>query len=122
MRNDRKKIGDAGEDAAAYYLTQRGYSVIGRNFRTVGGEIDIIAAAGSTIVFVEVKTLPNGSPELFSAVLNAGKQRRIIETAKCFLQNHREYSNYYIRFDVIAINMPGFPSVYHIENAFTELL
>ncbi len=122
MRDGRKKIGDAGEEAAARHLIERGYSVIGRNFRTSGGEIDIIAAADNTVVFVEVKTLPNGTPELFSAVLNAGKRRRIIETAKSFLQNHREYSNYYIRFDVIVINMPGFPSVYHIENAFTELL
>ena len=74
------------------------------------------------MVFVEVKTLPNGNAELLSHVLDIRKQKRIIKTAKCFLAIHRQYSNDFIRFDVIVNDMPGFPEVYHIENAFAEFL
>ena len=48
------------------------------------------------------------------------KQKRIVETAKCFLSKYRQYNCRYIRFDVLVVDMPDFESVYHIENAFSE--
>ena len=122
MTDKRKRTGNCGEEAACVYLAKNGYTIVCRNFRTAGGEIDIIAETGATLVFVEVKTLPCGNPEFLSRVVDAAKQKRIIETSKCFLANNRKYNNHYIRFDVIAINVPGLPDVYHIETAFTELL
>lgn len=118
----RKQTGNCGEDRAAEYLLNKGYELIRRNFRTNQGEIDIIVRNGECIVFVEVKTLPKGNFELLAHVLDARKQKRIVETAKRFLAINRQYSNSYIRFDVIVIDMPGLPQVYHIENAFAELL
>ncbi|MGP1458253.1 MAG: YraN family protein [Treponema sp.] len=122
MSDKRKRIGKRGEEDACAYLEQNGYSIVCRNFRTAGGEIDIIAEREATLVFAEVKTLPCGNPEVLSRVVDAAKQKRIIETSKCFLANNRKYNNNYVRFDVIAIHVPGLPDVYHIENAFTELL
>ena len=118
----RKQTGDFGEEKACRYLAENGYSIIERNFRTRRGEIDIIAKKAGVLCFVEVKTLPNGNAELLAHVLDKRKQKRIIKTAKCFLAIHRQYSNDYIRFDVIVNDMPGFPEVYHIENAFAEFL
>lgn len=118
----RKQTGNCGEDRAAEYLLNKGYELVRRNFRTNQGEIDIIVKNGECIVFVEVKTLPKGNFELLSHVLDVRKQKRIVETAKRFLAINRQYSNSYIRFDVIVIDMPGLPQVYHIENAFAELL
>lgn len=60
--------------------------------------------------------------ELLSKVLNKDKQKRIVKTSKLFLLNNRQYSNSYVRYDVIVIDMPGVSQVYHIENAFMELL
>ena len=74
------------------------------------------------IVFVEVKTLPSGTPEMLAHVVDRRKQQKIIKTAKCFLSIHREYNESYVRFDVIVVDMPGFLPVYHIENAFSEFL
>jgi len=118
----RKQTGNDGEKRAASWLIKNGYSILEQNFRSGQGEIDIIALKEDFVVFVEVKTLPQGNPELLSGVLNFRKQKRIIKTAKRFLTIHRQYSNSYIRFDVIVVDMPGFPEVYHIENAFAELL
>ena len=117
-----KITGNAGENKATSYLEQNGYSIIARNFRTNGGEIDIIAVKDNVVVFVEVKTLPNGTAELLQTELNRRKLQRIVKSSKCFLLKHRQYSNSYVRYDVMVIDMPGMPEVYHIENAFTELL
>ena len=59
---------------------------------------------------------------MLSSVLGEQKQKRIVKTAKHFLLKHRQYSNSYVRFDVIVIDMPGLPELYHIENAFMEHL
>lgn len=117
-----KSVGDNGEEKACNYLTEKGYEIISRNWRTRAGEIDIIAKKLETLVFIEVKTLPNATEDMLLCVLNEKKQKRIIKNSKRFLLNHRQYSNSYIRFDVIVIDMPGYPPVYHIENAFSELL
>lgn len=101
---------------------KNGYQLVERNFRTNQGEIDIIVEKENFIVFVEVKTLPKGNLEFLSHVLDSRKQKRIIKTAKRFLAINRQYSNSYIRFDVIVLDMPGLPQVYHIENAFAEIL
>ena len=115
-----KQTGEDGENRATEYLISKGFAIIERNWRTKGGEIDIIAFQNDTIVFVEDKTLPNGTIDMIQRELNYQKRQRIIKTSKRFLLNHRQYSNSYIRYDVIVIDMPGFERVYHIENAFTE--
>ena len=122
MKDTRKITGQCGEDRAADFLTAHGFSILTRNWRTKSGEIDIIAYINDTLVFVEVKTLPHGSSEILAHVLDSRKQKRIIETSKRFLSINRQYSNNYIRYDVIVVDMPGMPTVYHIENAFSELL
>ena len=116
----RKRIGQSGEKRAYEYFVSKGYEIVETNFRTRSGEIDLIASKDNIIVFAEVKTLLKKSPELLSRELNLQKQKRIIETAKYFLIKHRRYSNSFVRFDVVVIDMPGFPEVYHIENAFSE--
>lgn len=115
-----KLIGDYGEEKACDYLKNKGFEIIERNWRTRNGEIDIIVKKADLLVFVEVKTLPKGNIDVLKRVLNPDKLKRILKTSKRFLINNRQYSNSLIRFDVVVIDMPGFESVYHIENAFTE--
>ena len=62
----RQIIGAWGEDQAASFLLENGLQIVGRNYRTPDGEIDLIALEGNTVVFVEVKTRTNmnfGFPE-----------------------------------------------------------
>ncbi|MCR4580457.1 MAG: YraN family protein [Treponema sp.] len=115
-----RSLGNEGENRACLYLEEKGYKIIDRNWRTQRGEIDIIAYKENTIVFVEVKTLPNGTLDMIQKELNHQKQQRILKTSKCYLLNHRQYNDSYVRFDVIVIDMPGLEEVYHIENAFSE--
>lgn len=119
-KKNSKSVGNAGEQEAFLYLKKQGYDIIERNWRTNAGEIDIICTKADVLVFVEVKNLPHATPDMLSKVLGEQKRNHILKTAKRFLLNHRQYSNNYVRFDVIVLGMQGLPSVYHIENAFSE--
>lgn len=125
MRNCNSAVstrekGNIGEDKAAVFLTSAGYTILERNYRIRTGEIDIVALKGDVLVFVEVKSLPHGNIEILSHELNSIKQKKIIKTSKSYLQNHRQYSNKFIRYDVLAIDVPGLDPVHHIVNAFSE--
>ena len=121
-KSTNRQTGTTGEAVAAVYLQEKGYQIIAKNWRTKIGEINIIAYKDSTIVFVEVKTWPHGDYFSLAAAINKRKRKRIIETAKCFLSDYRQYKESYVRFDVIAIGMQQQEKIYHIENAFLETL
>jgi putative endonuclease len=109
--------GKAGEERAAAALEQAGLCIIERNFRSRQGEIDIIARDGDVIVFTEVKTWSHCGIEELQYGINPQKQRRIIETAKYFLSDHREYNEMAIRFDVVFVGKEG---IRHLASAFME--
>lgn len=109
--------GKAGEDAAARFLEGAGYRVVERNFRSRTGEIDLIALDGGTLVFVEVKAWSTIPMEDLGRSIGPAKRRRIVETAKFFLDRHREYKCAGARFDVVFVGPSG---VRHLASAFTE--
>lgn len=115
-----REKGNWGEDRAVNFLLSQKYEILDRNYRIRTGEIDIVALKDDTVVFVEVKSLPHGNLEILSHELNSTKQKKIIKTSKSYLQNHRQYSNRFIRYDVLAIDVPGLDPVHHIVNAFSE--
>lgn len=113
--------GRQGEDRACDFLLKKNYQIIDRNYRMGRyGEIDIVALDGDFLVFCEVKSLPHGDLETLAHELGYSKQQKIIKTAKFYLENHRQYKCKAIRFDVLAIDVPGLEPVYHIVNAFSE--
>jgi len=109
--------GREGEKAAALYFEEKGFLILERNFRSLIGEVDIIALDRETIIFAEVKTWSAYGIEALEQSLNAKKRHKIIETSKYFLSLHREYKYMAIRFDVIFISPDG---ITHIASAFTE--
>jgi putative endonuclease len=58
-REKARARGTAGEWLAAAWLTAKGYRILTRQFRALGGELDIVALtppwSPRTIVFVEVR-------------------------------------------------------------------
>ena len=116
----RSSEGTAGEAAAARYLIERGYHVLERNFRCRGGEIDVIALDGGTLVFVEVKlrrTLARGTP---LEAVTALKQARVRKAAQQYLGFcGRVFGR--IRFDVICImKTPKTTDITHMKAAFAS--
>jgi putative endonuclease len=107
-----------GETLAAGYLTRRGWQIVDRNVRFREGEIDIIAARGGILAFIEVKTRRStafGSP---AEAVTPRKQRKIRALASRYLAEQHPRARA-IRFDVvdIACERGGF-LVTHLEGAF----
>lgn len=110
--------GKKGEQAAARYLEEHGYSILEQNYTKRGGELDLVARNETFLVFVEVKTRrENASVSPLESVTNA-QRRRLIQTALQYLQSHP--TPLQPRFDVIGLTMNGDRVVFveHIENAF----
>lgn len=117
----RRGIGGWGENLARDYLARRGYHLIDQNVRTPYGEIDLIAAEGQVLVFVEVKTRSSGAFGLPEEAITPEKRRHLLEAAQAYLQEHPEHEGDW-RIDVIAIQQQGDgppPQVTHFENAVT---
>jgi putative endonuclease len=106
MSRARQRLGTVGEDLACRELERRGYAIVARRYRQRGGEIDIIARDGVTVVFVEVKTREHR--EYGDAVegVTAMKQRRITRLALGYLAQHR-LTERPCRFDIVSIHMNG---------------
>jgi putative endonuclease len=78
-----------------------------RNFRTKGGEIDIVAREGDVVVFVEVRSREDavfGTPE---ESVTPAKRRRIVAAARRYLLSVPPSSWREARFDVIAVQGSG---------------
>lgn len=58
----KQQVGKRGEDLAAEYLQQQGFSIVDRNYWKPWGEIDIIARREGELRFVEVKTVTRRPP------------------------------------------------------------
>ena len=107
-----------GETLAAGYLMRRGWQIVDRNVRFREGEIDIIAARGGILAFIEVKTRRStafGSP---AEAVTPRKQRKIRALASRYLAEQHPGARA-IRFDVVDIvgERGGF-LVTHLEGAF----
>jgi putative endonuclease len=68
-------VGRAGELIAARFLEGHGLTVLARNVRVDGGEIDLLALDSGARVAVEVRTI-TGSGDPVDAV-GHGKRRRV---------------------------------------------
>ena len=118
MNKNNIQTGKQGEQLAATYLLNMGYTLLDLNWRHHHWELDIIAALGSTLHFVEVKTRTSllfGHPEQHISV----KKMRHLKNAACHYHYlHPNYKN--IQFDVISIMIePGNePEIYFIEDVY----
>ncbi len=114
------ELGNQGEDAAYWYLREQGYIVVARNYRqTGGGEVDLIAWDGETLVFVEVKTRASDFRAPEDAV-GEEKRRRLIAAARDY--RYRAHMRAAYRFDVISVqlNSDKPPLIEHFRSAFSE--
>ena len=118
MSRARVILGKTGEDLACAELEKRGYAIIARRYRRRGGEIDIVARDGPTVVFVEVKARDGRAFGEAVEAVTAFKRRRIVQLAIDYMTRHR-LANRPCRFDVVSIHFDsGRPEIEVFQNAF----
>ena len=79
-----------------------GYEIIERNWRTKGGELDLVVRSGQLVAFVEVKTRASdayGDPAL---AVTVSKQRRLRRLAASWLAASGHHG-VEVRFDVVSV-------------------
>ena len=101
-RTAQQIAGQAGEDAALAHLAAQGLTLLQRNFRCKGGEIDLVMQDGPALVFVEVRCRATPRYGGAAASITRSKQGRLIIAAQIYLQRYRMPPA--CRFDVIAID------------------
>lgn len=85
MPTDRQSLGARGEALAAGFYLERGYEVVARNWRSAGGEIDLVVRRGRELVFCEVKTRLTDRFGTPAEAVTQAKQRRIRRLATAYL-------------------------------------
>ncbi|TCP52508.1 putative endonuclease [Tumebacillus sp. BK434] len=122
MTRSRKQTGAMGEQIASDWLLQQGCVLIARNWRCQDGELDIIAAEGDTLLFLEVRTRTTlGRFGTAEESVDWRKQRQVRHLAARYLSAHQHFYRRF-RFDVIVVYLhrhsDHVQNIRHIRNAF----
>lgn len=96
--------GAEGEEEAAAFLRAGGLRIVERNWRSGHLELDIIAADGPTLVFVEVKSRTEAPGSAFQPLdaFNKAKRKRVMKAATLYLEQKKAWESP-CRFDLVCI-------------------
>lgn len=119
---DRVNEGRRMEAGAAAWLEQQGVRILHRNFRSRGGEVDIIGTDGNCLVFFEVKYRTDGLCGPPEAAVTSAKQRKICRVSDFYRIRYGIPAGQQIRYDVVAaFRLPDRPDgigIRWIQDAF----
>ena len=106
---------------AADYLRKKHYKILATGYRCRFGEIDLIVANRTYLVFVEVKLRKSANFARPMEYVDRFKQERIRTTAQMYLADNP--TDLQPRFDVIEVYAPQGtqtpnPEICHLEDAF----
>lgn len=130
LKQSKQRVGRWGEQLAATFLGEKGYTILECNVSTPYGEIDLVArqdfaGAGalqpaSATVFVEVKTRRSQTFGLPEQAITRRKQEHMLAAAAAYMQQHPELPQDW-RLDVVAVQALGneAPQIVHYENVFS---
>ncbi|MGK7944129.1 MAG: YraN family protein [Microcystaceae cyanobacterium] len=98
------KLGQLGEKVVATWLISQGWQILHHQWHCRWGEIDLIAHASDSLIFVEVKTRSQGNWDLNGLLaVDAKKQGKLLKTAQSFLAEFPQFAESYCRFDVALV-------------------
>lgn len=114
-KQQNKETGNRGETLAAEYLQIKGYTILGRNYHSKWGEVDIIAKDKNIVVFVEVKTKTTDKYGEPWEMVNAWKIEQVKKMGEMW---SREYGwEGRVRMDVIGVYLNEVePRIEHWES------
>jgi putative endonuclease len=106
--------GHGAEKRAAWWLRLKLYRVLAINWRSVAGEIDLIARRGRTLAFIEVKQRVDADTATLS--LSPQQRARLTRAAGLFVAQRPELADLTLRFDLMAFGRMGRPV--HLKDAW----
>ena len=97
-------LGERGERAAAAFLRRRGWRILARRWRGLGGEIDIVAERDGLLALCEVKT--RSDPRALEDPVPYAQRARLVRAGEEFCARHPEHGRRGARIDLILCR-PG---------------
>ncbi len=117
MRIPIAKLGRFGEWRALWIYRVRGYRIAARNLRIGGGEIDLVARRGRTLVIAEVKTRQSLAAGEGCEAVDRRKQEQLVRLGGLLLALERQPVR--LRYDVVSLYWTGWRFVVNfIPDAF----
>jgi putative endonuclease len=111
--------GNAAEALAERYLVRHGLTVLGRNVRCRGGEVDLVCLDRGTVVFVEVRLRSNPRFGGAAASITATKRQRIVLAARWWLAGDgRRHADRPCRFDAALLETLDENGIEWLKGAF----
>jgi putative endonuclease len=111
-------LGDQAERKALRFLVRQGLKPVTQNFRSRGGEIDLIMLHSDCLVFIEVRYRESTRFSYPGPTVDRHKQQRILRTAAMFLASAQRYARHTMRFDVVAISGGEDGKIEWLQDAF----
>ena len=102
------------EALAVLLLRLKGYRILARRLRLAAGEIDIVAARGSVVAFVEVKARADLASALES--VSPRQRRRLQGAALQFVAGDPRQADRDLRFDLMLVAPGRWPR--HVVDAW----
>ncbi len=115
---DTNISGSLAEQLAAAFLKRRGLTIVRRNYRCRGGEVDLICRDRGVLVFVEVRLRSNPNFGGAAASITQSKQARIILAAEHYLATLADTSPD-CRFDCLLLDRLSPDSIEWMCDAFS---
>lgn len=100
--NNHRRIGEEYEQLAARFFQEQGFDIVAKNFFCRTGEIDLIVADETNLLFVEVKYRQGNSFGAALETITPSKQRKLLKCAEYFLLKNQQLMNLNLRFDVVV--------------------
>ncbi len=113
---DHLETGRHGENLAERYFRQKGWTILDRNVRVRGGELDLVALDGDELVVVEVRTRSIG--KILPAEETVGPRKlKILVRSGRILVEARGWAGPW-RIDLLGINLDadGRPRYQHLPD------
>lgn len=109
--------GKLGEELAIQFLQQQGFSILLRNWRYKRYEMDIIAAKGKVLHFIEVKTRNNDAFGYPEERVSKSKIKTMMRTGAAFQYRHPQWRQ--VQYDILSITLTNDkPEYFFIEDVY----
>lgn len=108
------RAGARAEYVAAAFLLAKGYRPLALRYAAHGGEIDLIARRGNSVIFVEVKARDSADAAL--AAIGAGKTERFRRATEAWIMRNGWCQACTLRADAVLIAPWRLPQ--HVEHIF----
>ncbi len=107
-------IGHLAEFLCMLRLWLTGWRVLAHRYRHPVGEVDLIAARGRIVAFIEVKARNESRVAIES--IHPSQQARIMRAASAWIAKYPQFSGHEMRFDVMIVALWPWPR--RLEDAF----